>query len=49
MGKCFGLATDVLEEEPGHKDHPYLAFENIVMTPRIGLYYGMLRRDGKQM
>ncbi|WP_440914745.1 D-isomer specific 2-hydroxyacid dehydrogenase family protein [Enterococcus innesii] len=37
-GKIAGLATDVLEEEPGHKDHPYLAFENIVMTPHTSAY-----------
>jgi len=37
-GKIAGLATDVLEEEPGHKDHPYLAFENVVMTPHTSAY-----------
>ncbi|KPG73868.1 D-isomer specific 2-hydroxyacid dehydrogenase family protein [Enterococcus sp. RIT-PI-f] len=37
-GKIAGLATDVLEEEPGHKDHPYLAFDNVVMTPHTSAY-----------
>lgn len=37
-GKIAGLATDVLEEEPGRKDHPYLAFENVVMTPHTSAY-----------
>ena len=33
-----GLGTDVLEEEPGRKNHPYLAFENVVMTPHTSAY-----------
>lgn len=37
-GKIAGLATDVLEEEPGSKDHPYLAFDNVVMTPHTSAY-----------
>ncbi|MDH6364941.1 phosphoglycerate dehydrogenase-like enzyme [Enterococcus sp. PF1-24] len=37
-GKIAGFATDVLEEEPGRKDHPYLAFENVVMTPHTSAY-----------
>ncbi|GAA2910887.1 D-isomer specific 2-hydroxyacid dehydrogenase family protein [Enterococcus pseudoavium] len=37
-GKIAGLATDVLEEEPGRKDHPYLAFTNVVMTPHTSAY-----------
>ncbi|WP_192988068.1 D-isomer specific 2-hydroxyacid dehydrogenase family protein [Carnobacterium mobile] len=37
-GKIAGFATDVLEEEPGHKDHPYLAFTNVVMTPHTSAY-----------
>ena len=37
-GKIAGLATDVLEEEPGRKDHPYLAFRNVVMTPHTSAY-----------
>lgn len=37
-GKIAGLATDVLEEEPGHKDHPYLAFENTIVTPHTSAY-----------
>lgn len=37
-GKLAGYATDVLEEEPGRKNHPYLSFENVVMTPHISAY-----------
>ena len=37
-GKIAGLGTDVLEEEPGRKNHPYLAFENVVMTPHTSAY-----------
>ena len=37
-GKIAGLATDVLEEEPGRKDHPYLAFDNVIMTPHTSAY-----------
>ena len=37
-GKIAGYATDVLEEEPGRQDHPYLAFEQVVITPYISAY-----------
>lgn len=37
-GKIAGLATDVLEEEPGRKTHPYLAFENVIITPHTSAY-----------
>lgn len=37
-GKIAGLATDVLENEPGEADHPYLAFDNVVMTPHTAAY-----------
>ena len=37
-GKIAGLATDVLEVEPGTKDHPYLAFENVLITPHTSAY-----------
>ena len=37
-GKVAGLATDVLEEEPGRHDHPYLAFDNVIMTPHTSAY-----------
>ncbi|MGM0213725.1 D-isomer specific 2-hydroxyacid dehydrogenase family protein [Enterococcus sp. AZ109] len=37
-GKIAGFATDVLEEEPGRKDHPYLVFPNVVMTPHTSAY-----------
>ncbi|MCR8969078.1 D-isomer specific 2-hydroxyacid dehydrogenase family protein [Facklamia sp. 7083-14-GEN3] len=37
-GKVAGYATDVLENEPGSSNHPYLAFENVVMTPHTAAY-----------
>lgn len=37
-GKVAGFATDVLAVEPGRSDHPYLAFDNVVMTPHISAY-----------
>ncbi|SEL06535.1 Lactate dehydrogenase [Carnobacterium iners] len=37
-GKIAGFATDVLEEEPGYKNHPYLAFDNVVVTPHTSAY-----------
>lgn len=37
-GIIAGYATDVLEVEPGRADHPYLAFDNVVMTPHTGAY-----------
>lgn len=37
-GKIAGLATDVLEEEPGRANHPYLAFDNVIMTPHTSAY-----------
>lgn len=37
-GKIAGFATDVLEEEPGRKDHPYLAFDNVIMTSHTSAY-----------
>jgi lactate dehydrogenase-like 2-hydroxyacid dehydrogenase len=37
-GKIAGFATDVLEEEPGRKTHPYLSFDNVVMTPHTSAY-----------
>lgn len=37
-GKIAGFATDVLEEEPGRKNHPYLSVENVVMTPHTSAY-----------
>lgn len=35
-GKIKGYLTDVLEEEPMVKDHPFLKHDNIVITPHIG-------------
>ncbi|WP_376716191.1 D-isomer specific 2-hydroxyacid dehydrogenase family protein [Vagococcus lutrae] len=37
-GKIAGLATDVLEIEPGRESHPYLEFRNVVMTPHTSAY-----------
>jgi len=37
-GKVAGFATDVLEEEPGRASHPYLKFNNVVMTSHIAAY-----------
>lgn len=35
-GKIKGYLTDVLEEEPMVKDHPFLKHDNIFITPHIG-------------
>lgn len=37
-GKVAGFATDVLEVEPGRSNHPYLKFENVLMTPHTSAY-----------
>lgn len=37
-GKIAGLATDVLEVEPGRATHPYLEFENVLVTPHTSAY-----------
>lgn len=37
-GKVVGFATDVLEVEPGRSDHPYLEFENVIITPHTSAY-----------
>lgn len=37
-GKVAGFATDVLEEEPGRANHPYLQFDNVLMTSHIAAY-----------
>ena len=37
-GKIAGFATDVLEVEPGRSNHPYLAFDNVVITPHTSAY-----------
>lgn len=37
-GKIAGFATDVLEEEPGRQNHPYLLQPNVVMTPHTSAY-----------
>lgn len=35
-GKIKAYLTDVLEEEPMVKDHPFLKYKNIIITPHIG-------------
>jgi D-3-phosphoglycerate dehydrogenase / 2-oxoglutarate reductase len=35
-GKIKAYLTDVLEEEPMVKDHPFLKYDNIIITPHIG-------------
>lgn len=37
-GKIGGFATDVLEVEPGRGNHPYLGFENVIVTPHTSAY-----------
>ncbi len=37
-GKIAGFATDVLEVEPGRSNHPYLQFDNVIMTPHTAAY-----------
>jgi phosphoglycerate dehydrogenase-like enzyme len=37
-GKIGGFATDVLEVEPGRSNHPYLQFENVIVTPHTAAY-----------
>lgn len=37
-GKVAGFAADVLEDEPGRSDHPYLNFDNVIMTPHTSAY-----------
>lgn len=37
-GKIAGFATDVLEVEPGRKNHPYLQFSNALVTPHTSAY-----------
>ena len=35
-GALGGYATDVLEQEPQAKDHPFLGIDNIIVTPHVG-------------
>lgn len=37
-GKISGFATDVLEEEPGRGNHPYLSLDNVLITPHTSAY-----------
>jgi D-3-phosphoglycerate dehydrogenase len=34
-GEIAGLFTDVTEEEPPAKDHPFFSMENVVVTPHM--------------
>ncbi|MER2173679.1 MAG: D-isomer specific 2-hydroxyacid dehydrogenase family protein [Carnobacterium sp.] len=38
VGKIAGFATDVLEVEPGRANHPFLGFENVIITPHTSAY-----------
>ena len=35
-GELGGYGTDVLEIEPQPKDHPFIAVDNIIVTPHVG-------------
>lgn len=37
-GKIAGFAADVLEVEPGDSSHPYLQFDNVIITPHTSAY-----------
>lgn len=37
-GKIAGYATDVLENEPGSGEHPFLALPNVIVTPHTSAY-----------
>lgn len=37
-GKVAGYATDVLEVEPPEKNHPFLQFSNVIVTPHTSAY-----------
>ena len=38
QGIVYGLATDVLHEEPAPNTHPYFGHKNILVTPHISAY-----------
>lgn len=37
-GRIAGAAVDVLEEEPPSRSNPILSFDNVEVTPHIGMY-----------
>jgi phosphoglycerate dehydrogenase-like enzyme len=49
-GKVAGFGADVLENEPITKAHPFLKFDNILITPYIGLYtHASIKKMGDSM
>ena len=35
-GKLLGYGTDVLNKEPQEPNHPFVAIDNILVTPHVG-------------
>ena len=45
--KLSGYLTDVLEEEPMNEKHPFLKYNNVLITPHIGSRtYQSVERQG---
>lgn len=48
-GKIAGLGTDVMEVEPASADHPFLKYENVLVTPHTAAYtYECLEQMGEK-
>jgi D-3-phosphoglycerate dehydrogenase / 2-oxoglutarate reductase len=46
-GALGGYATDVMEQEPPPPDHPFVALDNIIVTPHVGSRtYESVERQG---